>query len=384
MDGPGYSNDMQALPYMYTRFIPLPFRFDEEQAPCTDPPVKPVRAFRLTGEYLHRLVQENVEPVASLNLWKPFTHIIVEGLYVGLDGWLRIGMPNLTDYDGWDKRDERTSACITTYIPLLSAIASMNPHIVWLWQVPQFGMSNEVLRRMSNNPASVVASLKHLKLDQCVPLDGFAIPFPVIAMLHEIFPLWLDFSNAPFTIWCTVENELFGSPRHDGVYELTYPAKLVVMNLLILPNFGMFVIPASGYFKTNRTFTSRGDYQWTVLYNDRRLADYEQRVVSTWNCVPFKRIVMELDTSGVRFTPDQARPMVAMKLELVPLHAIKDDGTDGLVSYDSFIERDVKLSYARSKLNGVLLGDLNDDIYYKTPRSLFNQMVAHFSDDGAR
>lgn len=286
--------------------------------------------------------------------WTCLTHLIFFGLTVSPDGKCEL----LGKTDVW--------------LPLLDQLRAQNQYLKVLVTFPQH-ISKQLSREWDSNDFWETLCARASRFDGCVlSIEG-------ARQLPASFCDKCRFVNRLSTIWVTISN-IAGAYPDSFVTELDAVCDYVMMN-------------SYGYVR--KSFAR--EVQDISPFMESAMADFTEAIGHY--TVNKRKIVMGIDTCGVRFSPTTDTQRV--HLEMVPLgeidrlkavgmkigernyrfHENYDQSKQGcllklangraVISFDNYRVRRMKIALA-TKMAGVCVGELVYDMHPMHPRSLLN------------
>lgn len=202
-----------------------------------------------------------------------------------------------------------------------------------------------------------------------------------------------DFDVAIHQLWLTVSNDT----------SLSTTFGQTVTDLMGKHLLHSVVLKSFGYYRFNRTPTSRGMYQVMEAHPDAALKHFRDRFQLLNEWVPANKIVMEMSADGLQYEVNTAGEVQRVRVITRPeiRHLLREkqmimmDGYDSangccmhripqeghlyaVVSYDDDRVREQKLRYVEEQgLAGVLVGEPNRDLAFPHADTLLNVVKAH-------
>ncbi len=321
---------------------------------------------RFTGESLRQIYYD----MGPLVLWKDMTHLIFEHV-----------MPEGTPIAG-----RRLTSC-RTLAPLLKSIVQANPHLKVI-----HALTNEY-RLSLQEPKELLtieSAFKFVRrlckiIDQYKP-DYFELDLDILRKLWRYPAVWHQLMMCCKFL---VTNDLGSLDR-----ETSSLLKHMVSNDYLF----RLILKSYGFLNVKYVKTTHGTYQHMHVNSDSAVKYFTDQL-DEYVFIPTNLMLMEIDTCGVEYLTAQYETNRVQKFKVCPLRIIHErlrldknnrencDITQGAcivefpkdrvyISYDNPAVRQLKFeTIIKYGIGGVVLGELTNDIYPISTRSLFRQTV---------
>lgn len=312
--------------------------------------------------------------------WLWVTHLFWDGLRVLGDGTVVDTEPEVTQSPA-------------TYVPVIKDLAR-KWNIKTVWSMPMFADDSTMMNVVRANGQLFLESLR----DQ-VESNG------IQALEIDIHTLYVAV-NAQMERW-----QLLESIDVAWVLALSNTVRLpddiaAFLNAFLQAMYKpvTIVIKSFGFLRINDLRTSHGTYRTMHIQAEASITHFDVRYREIMGYVksiqPQPRILMEIDTCGVEYARSRHHRATAERFRLCPLRSIRHrkmfgsesfsdrycsasgscmlefGGENTVISYDNEQVRKMKFDFIlENDLDGVLLGELHNDLAPLHPLSLMNEAV---------